>query len=90
MTLQSALGVFGAIGRDPGHVCSGTTAAWLSQRDAAASRSGAGRGHRRWTLCCPRRLPLSVYFQELQSQEEEYSPHRKKMEQEIVQKGMVK
>lgn len=30
---------------------------------------------------------LFAYFQGLQGQEEEYSPHRKKKEQEIVQKG---
>lgn len=33
---------------------------------------------------------LFAHFQGLQSQEEEDSPHRKKREQEIVYKGMVK
>ena len=66
-----------------------TTAAWSSWPDGATSCSGAVRVHgdrpQRLTLIC-----LFACFQGLQSQEEEYSPHRKKKEQEIVQKGMMK
>lgn len=46
-----------------------------------------GPGHCAAPGACPY---LFIYFQGLQSQEEQYSPHGKKMEQEIVQKGMVK
>lgn len=66
-----------------------TAAAWSSWPDGATSCSGAGRGHGD----CPQRLTLICLFacfQGLQSQEEEYSSCRKKKEQEIVQKGMMK
>lgn len=73
--------------RELGHVCSG--AGCSPWPDWPISCSGAGRGLRD----CPQRLTLICLFacfQGLQSQEEEYRPHRKKKEQEIVQKGVMK
>lgn len=82
----------GGGGLELGRVCSGAGCSGHHCRLVLLARWGhimLWGGH--WD--CPQRLTLICLFacfQGLQSQEEEYSPHRKKKEEEIVQKGMMK
>lgn len=68
------------------HVCSGAGIPL-----ARLAHMGAlGRGGASGTVPEADPYLFVCLFQGLQSQEEEYRPHRKKKEQEIVQKGVMK